>query len=571
MRSRKKRVDDLGSNLTPTQVVLQHLAEILPLGSMRRYMASLKGRPDDAWPLYLLPKQAEDSVRKASKGKSWDVVNRRVREDVRDTVFLWYLHMNMNGRIAEELRSAQPMTGLLLLDVSHRLREDARRSSGADAWMRACRDLPYPLDQETASAVEASLANWVVTWDFLQDAGIFEEWAFEEIYRRAGEAEDREVVADREVATVSKKLERALRHLVKSGKVEGGKLVKLKSVPHTYLSDTPLVEGRWIDVTAIELAELGAILDDAGYEIREPGDDHSLAWDDVGRPDKVGNWEPIDSSTWSKTRASAQARVRKYRGKRRSIGKRPHIEFSGYQRWRAGQHGSRLKARTVSGFLESSWNAWVEDRGEKATLAGIPVAPIQPRVDSGTWTVHSLDSARDRQGSRVDVLTALQPTEMNQPSSTTTEGRRNASELPWRDHAEGLLALVEGLDAALDQIRARYFKGHEIVYSDLAEGLAQCRKNLRLAIGIFNDRLKWESWRLAGSDGGGIPSDDELAAQAPDCVDVEAVERGHAESGRIIAEYIINQARFEALAFIGERDAAKEILVDFFDTIATSC
>ena len=161
----------------------------------------------------------------------------------------------------------------------------------------------WSLDEEAAGAVNAHLANRVLTWESLQDAGTIEDWVFEEFYRQAGEVEGREVVADEDVATISRKVGRALRGVVKSGRVEAGKVVMRPTVPRPFLSEAPLVEGRWIDAVVVELAELGAILRDDGYETRETMDDHALAWDEAGRYGKERNWQGIDGSSWRKARS----------------------------------------------------------------------------------------------------------------------------------------------------------------------------------------------------------------------------------------------------------------------------
>ena len=172
MSARKRRIDDLGPNLTPTEIVLRWLDETLKLHSMHDFIVALKGKPNDAWPLIRLPKEAENAVRSSMKGKPWDEINSAEREAIRDVIFLYYLHINLNCKVADEIRAAKPMTGMLLLEVAHEIGEDARRRKGCHVWMFACQDIPYPLDAEAVVMVETSLANRVETWDTLEDGGI---------------------------------------------------------------------------------------------------------------------------------------------------------------------------------------------------------------------------------------------------------------------------------------------------------------------------------------------------------------------------------------------------------------
>ena len=58
---------------------------------------------------------------------SRDAIHGNVREAVRDVVFFVHLHLKLSSRIYDELRVASPILALLVVDLNHRMREDAPR------------------------------------------------------------------------------------------------------------------------------------------------------------------------------------------------------------------------------------------------------------------------------------------------------------------------------------------------------------------------------------------------------------------------------------------------------------
>ena len=107
--------------------------------------------------------------------------------------------------------------------------------------------------------------------------------------------------------------------------VRAGRLVTLPAVPIPFLASTPLLEGAWIDLTVLKLAEFGAILADRGRGLRGSGDAHPLASEEFVTTDARGGQVPIDESTWREADKSAGARVGRYRGGRRRFGGRTYV------------------------------------------------------------------------------------------------------------------------------------------------------------------------------------------------------------------------------------------------------
>ena len=189
--------------------------------SMTEYLASLKDGPTPNWPLKRMTRQARRAVEKSMKGMPSDAIEERVREAVRDVLFLWYLYLQVNRRIHDDLRTALPMMIHLAADVRSRLLDESRRADAARAWLRASRDFPYPLDPETAGSVEAALAHRVESWIVLRDAETIDEWVYEEL---GGEDDDE--VSEDSAARIARRVERAQapRPVKRTGQAGQGRL-----------------------------------------------------------------------------------------------------------------------------------------------------------------------------------------------------------------------------------------------------------------------------------------------------------------------------------------------------------
>ena len=562
MSSFKRRVDGLDDCLSPTEIVLRWLQEVACFPSADDYVASIKDRPSSAWPLHRLTREAERAATASSKGLPRDTIYRNVREAVRDVVFFVHLHLKLSSRIYDELRVASPILALLIVDLNHRMREDARRSDAALAWMRACHELPYPLDAETAVAAKAALEHRVESWNLLREAETVEEWVLEILAEDDDEVSDG-YDSDAEVNRIARGVERELRGLVGSNVVRAGRLVTLPAIPVPFLASAPLLEGAWIDLTVLELAELGAILADRGCTLRGSGDVHLLASEEFVRTDAQAEQVPIDETTWREARKSAGARVGRYRGGRRRFGGRTYVKLALYQRWRARTLGSRLEASTESGFLAESWNDWVKKQGAEAALAGVPVEPLTPLVNRDAWTVHDADLARRLQTARANLLANLRSSALSEKQTTAGAD----AGVSWHDQATSLLVLIEGLASSVETIRATYFRNHEVLYPDLADYLDSSRNGIRTMLSLFEaERGGDDSW-LVRFGSPPLQPDVGVGAADEEHPDVKRIKAQIAKTGARTVKDLLRQARYEALAFIGEKDAARELLNQELDEL----
>ena len=406
-----RHLKDLDDYLSPTDIVLRQLREMARFHSMTEYLASLRDGPISNWPLNRMTRQARRAVEKSIKGTPSDEIEERVREAVRDVLFLWYLYLKLNDRIEVGLRVAQPTIAWLYSDY--------RRLSLYLQLSAASCDSPFPLDPQTAAAVDAALANQVQSWASLNAARTIVVWPYE--VNQPDRVEDQD--PEERLARASRKVERGLRRLVRSKDIAAGKLVSLTAVPIPFLRNAPLLEGCWIDATVLELAEFSVIVNDRGWTPRESGDSHPLAFKEFVRADAEGKLRPIDDAAWHDARQAATDRVRSYRGIRRAFQGRDYVNFAPYRKWRAGIVGARLEASTENGFLVSSWNDWVKNQGPDAALSGCWVGPINSAADPDMWFVHDGHTARRLQTARIKLFAKLRSSALDRKFSTEEESR----------------------------------------------------------------------------------------------------------------------------------------------------
>jgi hypothetical protein len=105
MSSSKRRLDKIEVSLTPKQAILLWLEEAHRYDTMEQYTRALKDGPDSAWPLAQLPEKVSRAVEQAMKGGSRQEISIGVRQAVRDVLFLFHLHQQVNGKVMEEQKA----------------------------------------------------------------------------------------------------------------------------------------------------------------------------------------------------------------------------------------------------------------------------------------------------------------------------------------------------------------------------------------------------------------------------------------------------------------------------------
>ena len=221
----------------------------------------------------------------------------------------------------------------------------------------------YPLDSHTSAAAWAALANQVRSWDSLSDPSTFRQWGY--IQLQPNDDEDLIEWLTGNSTTIKRELQR----LVRSKDIAAGKVVSLPALPIPFLRNAPLIEGRWIDATVLELAEFGAVLEDRGWTPRPTDDSHPLAFQEFVQADAEGESSPIDDASWLDARQAATDRVRSYRGKRRAFQGRDYVNLAPYGS--GAQASSALALKLLSKTALSSTHGTISQRiASSISLAG---------------------------------------------------------------------------------------------------------------------------------------------------------------------------------------------------------
>src|SRR5437867_8584561 len=125
----QRRLQRIEAALIPTEAMAVWLQDVRSHHrSLRALVESLQGKPDEAFPLFTLTRQAETAARARAKqqggGTDLEGVDRAERDAVRDVAMLFYLFMQVNGQLIEEKRALCLLLALLAHSVPHWYRDD---------------------------------------------------------------------------------------------------------------------------------------------------------------------------------------------------------------------------------------------------------------------------------------------------------------------------------------------------------------------------------------------------------------------------------------------------------------
>jgi hypothetical protein len=112
--------------------------------TMEQYVRSLKPGPDSAWPLCLLPEKVSNRRGAGREGQAKAGSCRRDRQAVRDVLFLFHLHQQVNRRFMEEDRHYWTRALLLSTELDALRRERSLRDQMSWNWFRVGMELPSP-------------------------------------------------------------------------------------------------------------------------------------------------------------------------------------------------------------------------------------------------------------------------------------------------------------------------------------------------------------------------------------------------------------------------------------------
>lgn len=285
----ERRVGKVEGCLTSTQAVCLWLEEAHRLASVFDYVRWLRQQPAAGHPLDTILDQVEEAVRGAMKGQPREAVDRAIKREVRDAIFLFQLALQVNVKVSEQRRAYFLNLALLAAELKHLFERAVLSDDMLRAW-RKVSQTPYPLDRDAAGAVEAAIWHYVETWDTLDESGGVDAWVVQHFasqgktelpfgaylarhgeeaqhwspFRIPTEEELRALfgdeadwadfvagrdfsygladVRDAEFEAVCGEVRQAIVEVVERGVVEEGRAVRLESVPNEGLRELPLVE-----------------------------------------------------------------------------------------------------------------------------------------------------------------------------------------------------------------------------------------------------------------------------------------------------------------------------------------
>ena len=587
-----QRVAKLETGLTPKQAILLWFQEAHGFNTIFEYVHHLKSQPDSAAPIPRLTDQVAEAVKQTLKGHRREEIDKAVRQAYKDVLFLFFLHQQVNRKLISEERYFWTQGRFLIAELKSLLREQALGRRMRWNQIRVGIETPYPLDSETAAAVEAAKQHYVMTWELLEEGDDLGQWLLESFLAKGNTAlpdgaygmmsgakhlyskvptedevrplfEDAESfqkfldgedysygladVPDAEYDAHYEAIVEAIKGVAKQGIV-----VDMPSVPHQFLQEAPLVDGDWIDSYMVELAEWGARIREREFLLEEPEDNHPMAWHGIIDP-KDGS--EVDAAVAIKLWQQTRKHLAGFPGRTRVIDERQYLSFADYLKWRGRRNKGDLKSAMRTGLVVSTWNQWVEEHGCEgaAFLAGTEVAKLSCYLDGYRYRVCQDAGELAEEVSRRESL--LESVKVWEPDSSNDERFRQRVE-HWKISALGFLPEIYILSRAINSISQRYFEGQDPLFSEVSDGFGQLLALVEKLVNIYNEALAGDierSERLLIEPGEG-------QNQSPLTIDLAGLVETVQGSAREQVAYLVDMAKADALDLLGETRQAFELV-----------
>ena len=587
-----QRVAKLETGLTPKQAILLWFQEAHGFNAIFEYIHHLKSQPDSAAPIPRLTDQVAEAVKQTLKGHPREEIDKAVRQAYKDVLFLFFLHQQVNRKLISEERYFWTQGRFLIAELKSLLREQALGRRMRWNQIRVGIETPYPLDSETAAAVEAAKQHYVMTWELLEEGDDLGQWLLESFLAKGNTAlpdgaygmmsgakhlyskvptedevrplfEDAESfqkfldgedysygladVPDAEYDEHYEALVEALKCLIPAGLV-----VDLPTVPHQFLREAPLVDGDWIDNYMVELAEWGARIREREFLLEEPEDNHPMAWHGIIDP-KDGS--EVDAAVAIKLWQQTRKHLAGFPGRTRVIDERQYLSFADYLKWRGRRAKGDLKSAMRTGLVVSTWNQWVEEHGCEgaAFLAGTEVAKLSCYLDGYRYRVCQDAGELAEEVSRRESL--LESVKVWEPDSSNDERFRQRVE-HWKISALCFLLEIYILSRAINSISQRYFEGQDPLFSEVSDGFGQLLALVEKLVNIYNEALAGDierSERLLMETGDGQD-------ESPLTIDLAGLVETVQGSAREQVAFLVDMAKADALDLLGETRQAFELV-----------
>ena len=338
----RKRLEKVENSLTPREVVLSWIEEALKFESLENYGLWVAEDGTRA-PLDKMMRQIRDGVAQCSGYRNKHSSRELVRKRSSEMMFLVNLFMTVNQHVHEFVGRGN--LAIAALEQSDQfITERVVSATLIFGLWTGLADTPYPLDAAIAAAVSFAVKNNVTGIDQL---------VFEIADRKSNHSADR-VANEKESENRGERIERVVHDLCNEGLVRRGWCVTLEPTAIRFPSVLPLVDGVWIDLVPVMLAEFTAALYEKGIKLEPPADPHPLAFLRPSRAKVVTEGQqavdPTDEA--NDACAKAESRMSAFGGRTREIRGRLYIHIDDYRTWSERKAGGDLEV--TEGVLTAS-------------------------------------------------------------------------------------------------------------------------------------------------------------------------------------------------------------------------
>ena len=538
--------------------------------------------------LVRLPEQVAKAVERAMKGDPPDRIRLRVRQALRDVLFLFHLHQQVNRTFLERERCFWAQGLALATGLNAMMRERNLRDQMQWNAMRVAMELPYPVDQETAAAIDAAKENYVLPWDVLEQGDEVTTWVIDyfvaqgktalpegayklvvhglddenvELHEEVQAAFDSEAdyqkflaqedfsygladVPDAEFIAHYESIVSAMKGLGLDWQV-----VEFTTVPHAFLRDVPLVEGEWIDAYVVALAEWGARLIQKGYVLEEPHDVHPFACYQVVDPEdgsEVGI--EIRERLWAQTKKHLAG----FSGQTKEIGGQLFLSWTDYLKWRGRRAKGVLTTGLHQGLVISEWNRWLATE-VNSVLDDVEVGGLDCHADGYHYQTYS--DVADLAGElrrREKLLASLSAGK----SGNNGDSRLRTKAETWVEMAEDYLGELYTLQLDFDSISQHYFDGQMGLFPASTYALSQLVEHAEKLVNTYNRDMAADLELLDLAVAGGNAQ----GSETRHTIDLSNLHGKTQEASTYQAAYLVDMAKAEALDMMGETEKAVQVV-----------
>ena len=328
-------------------------------------------------------------------------------------------------------------------------------------------------------------------------------------------------------------------------------MVDLPAEPNAYLREAPLIDGDWIDLYALELAEWGARIREEGIRLDEPEDNHPLAWHRITDPT---DGSEIDAAVSRKLWTQTKKQLARFPGRIKMIDQRPYLSFKDHVKWKGRRNKGDLTSGIHTGMVVARWNQWVEEHGGEgaASFAGLKMGKLSSYLDGFRYNVcGNVKELDDEMAQRESLIESLQIRKLGRNG----EDKFRPQVEHWRELALDFLREIYTMRKAIESINQRYFDGQQALFPPVAEGFNQLLTSLETAIDFFNEDLAGDAGRveaLLNDAGNGC-------RKSSPSVDPERLIENAEGAAKGQVAYMVDMAKADALDLLGETRQALEL------------